>query len=53
MNPLGTNGNSHINSIIDEKGYTMGFCNRMDLLGCPDQVGSIAGLVTVLHDSDT
>jgi hypothetical protein len=53
VDTFGTNRNSNVNSIIDEEWDSVSFGDGMDFFGRPDQIGSVACLVTVLNDGDT
>jgi hypothetical protein len=53
MYTLGTNGDGDVNPIIDEKWYSVGFGDGVNLIGRSNQIGSIAGLITVLYDCYT
>lgn len=53
MDTLSTNSEGDIYSIIDQKGYAILFGDLVKFAGCGNEISSIAGLVSVLHDGDT
>jgi hypothetical protein len=53
MHTFGTNSEGDIHSVIDQKGHAILFGDLVKFAGCGNEISSIAGLVSVLHDGDT